>query len=79
MRYLAIIFAFFLGMTLLEPIYQQAYAKTHHKKTHLHKKKAKKAKKGKKKVVIKSSRNINSPHEGKVLKLEGMVKDINEQ
>jgi hypothetical protein len=76
MRYLAIVFALFLGITLLEPIYQQAYAKTHHKKTHLHKKKAEK---GKKKMVIKPSRNINSPREGELLKLEGMVKDINEQ
>jgi len=76
MRYLAIVFALFLGITLLEPIYQQAYAETHHKKTHLHKKKAKKVKK---KMVIKPSRNINSPREGELLKLEGMVKDINEQ
>ncbi|SNZ14730.1 hypothetical protein [Hydrogenobacter hydrogenophilus] len=76
MRYLAVIFTLFLGITLLEPIYQQAYANNHHKKTHLHKKKAKK---GKKKVAIKPSRNINSPQEGELLKLEGMVKDINEQ
>ncbi|RMH79960.1 MAG: hypothetical protein D6674_05930 [Acidobacteria bacterium] len=34
-----------------------------------------------KKVQVKPryARNINKPHEGELLKLEGMVKDINEQ
>ncbi len=80
MRWLLIALTFFLGTAVLEPM--QAYAKVHHKKVHIHKhkKKAKKMKVKKvKKVTVKPSRNINSPHEGELLKLEGMVKDINEQ
>ncbi|MFN3976630.1 MAG: hypothetical protein ACK4LT_06170 [Aquificaceae bacterium] len=66
-----------LGLSLPSEI---SFAKSHTKKQVVHVKKAKK--KAKKKVVYKRPRyatNINKPQEGDLLKLEGMVKDLNEQ
>ncbi|WP_340689761.1 hypothetical protein [Hydrogenobacter thermophilus] len=80
MRWISFVLLVFLGVSLLEPVFHQAYAKAQHKKVSIHKKKHKaKHKIKRKKVVVKPSRNINSPQEGQLLKLEGMVKDINEQ
>ncbi|MFN3813071.1 MAG: hypothetical protein ACK4SM_00410 [Aquificaceae bacterium] len=62
-----------LGFFFLQPTLELSHAKQH-----VIKKKIKKKKK-RTKVIIKSSRNINSPQEGDLLKLEGMVKDLNEQ
>ncbi|MEZ0360342.1 MAG: hypothetical protein ABWK04_00395 [Hydrogenobacter sp.] len=77
MRWISFVLLLLLGMSFIEPIYEQAYAKSHHKKVYLQKKKAKR--KVKSKVVVKPSKNVNAPQEGELLKLEGMVKDLNEQ
>ncbi|MFN4320221.1 MAG: hypothetical protein ACK4FY_07140 [Aquificaceae bacterium] len=66
-----------LGLSLPSEI---SFAKSHTKKQVVYVKKAKK--KAKKKFVYKRPRyatNINKPQEGDLLKLEGMVKDLNEQ
>ena len=39
----------------------------------------KKVVKQKKRAMVRYSHNINNPQEGNLLKLEGMVKDLNEQ
>lgn len=59
-----------------------ASVKTAKKQHGVKTKKAKVSNKRSKKVVYKRPRyanNVNKPQEGEVLKLEGMVKDINEQ
>ncbi len=78
MRWISFVLLLLLGMSFIEPIYERAYAESHHKKVHLQKKKAKRKVKSKK-VVVKPSKNVNAPQEGELLKLEGMVKDLNEQ
>ena len=68
-----------LGFSLPSEI---SFAKRHSKKHVVHVKDKKAKKKVKKKVAYKRPRyatNINKPQEGDILKLEGMVKDLNEQ
>jgi hypothetical protein len=68
-----------LGFSLPSEI---SFAKSHSKKHVVHVKGKKAKKKAKKKVTYKRPRyatNINKPKEGDILKLEGMVKDLNEQ
>jgi hypothetical protein len=64
----------FSTITLPEP----SLAGTHQKKASV-KSSKKKAGKQKKKVKVRYSHHINKPQEGDLLKLEGMVKDLNEQ
>jgi len=93
MRWMAILLTAILGLGLWDASYHQAYAKKHHHKrahAHIHKKHHKKhykkhrkkhysLKKGVKRVVVKPPRKVNDPREGELLKLEGMIKDLNEQ
>jgi hypothetical protein len=64
----------FSTITLPEP----SLAGTHQKKASVESSK-KKTFKQKKKVKVRYSHHINKPQEGDLLKLEGMVKDLNEQ
>jgi hypothetical protein len=64
----------FSAITLPEP----SLAATHQKKASV-KSSKKKAVKQKKKAKVRYSHHINKPQEGDLLKLEGMVKDLNEQ
>jgi len=64
----------FSTITLPEP----SLAATHQKKASV-KSSKKKAVKQKKKAKVRYSHHINKPQEGDLLKLEGMVKDLNEQ
>jgi len=63
----------FSTITLPEP----SLAATQQKKATV--KSSKKAVTQKKKAKVRYSHNINKPQEGDLLKLEGMVKDLNEQ
>lgn len=74
-KILSLLFFAVLGFFFLQPAFELSHAKQRAKKTHA----VKHTKKKRAKVVIKSSRNINAPKEGELLKLEGMVKDLNEQ
>ena len=64
----------FSTITLPEP----SLAATQQKKATV-KSSKKKAVTQKKKAKVRYSHNINKPQEGDLLKLEGMVKDLNEQ
>jgi hypothetical protein len=64
----------FSTITLPEP----SLAGTHQKKASV-KSSKKKSGKQKKKAKVRYSHHINKPQEGDLLKLEGMVKDLNEQ
>lgn len=58
----------------------ESYAKTQTKEKVVQGKAKKKAQKKKtKKAYIRHATNVNNPQEGELLKLEGMVKDLNEQ
>ena len=77
MRKLIFVFlSFFIFSTITLP--EPSLAGTHQKKVSV-KSSKKKAVKQKKKVKVRYSHNINKPQEGDLLKLEGMVKDLNEQ
>uniref|UniRef100_A0A7C5X2A2 DUF5666 domain-containing protein n=1 Tax=Thermocrinis ruber TaxID=75906 RepID=A0A7C5X2A2_9AQUI len=66
----------FSTITLPEP----SLAATHHKQKKVYVKSSKKkAGKQKRKAKVRYSHHINKPQEGDLLKLEGMVKDLNEQ
>ncbi len=78
-KILSLSFFAVLGFFFLQPAFELSHAKQRAKKTHVVKHTKKILKKKRAKVVIKGSHNINAPKEGDLLKLEGMVKDLNEQ
>jgi len=85
MRWIALLLTAILGLGLCDASYHQAYAKKQvSKKAYTYKskkyhKKHYKAKKKAEKAVVKPPRKVNDPREGELLKLEGMIKDLNEQ
>jgi hypothetical protein len=76
MRKLIVFLSLFIFSTITLP--EPSLAATHQKEASV-KPSKKKAVKQKKKVKVRYSHHINKPQEGDLLKLEGMVKDLNEQ
>jgi len=85
MRWMAILLTAILGLGLWDSSYSQTSAqkqvskKSYADKSKNQPKKHYKAKKKAKRVVVKPPRKVNDPREGELLKLEGMIKDLNEQ
>ncbi len=77
-----IILSLIMGLIGLSLPIDGSFAQSHRKDKVVHVKNKKVKKKVKKKVAYKKPRyatHINKPQEGELLKLEGMVKDLNEQ
>lgn len=71
-----------IGLLSLSVPLEVSFAQAYHKKQVVQGKAKKAKKKVKRKLTYKRPRyatNINKPQEGELLKLEGMVKDLNEQ